>query len=301
MDDNGKMSSTCIPAKTMQLSPPFLSTGAGCSRGLTLAILRQSLRCTATLLGLTLAGVGLQAKPACAAPPGSSSSAAVTTAKAAALPDAPQAQTPSWQGTHTFLGVQLGPAYPPEPGHWDTIVNPGQHPARLGAFGKLVYAGHEQIQPIVLFPGLLSAGYGQLADANPHFGIDAGGFGERFGAAMLRQASGRITGDGLFPALFHQDPRFYRQADGPIPQRGLHAVRQTFVRRNDDGKERFNYSGILGHAVANALTVTYYPHASANARVAAQGFGTSVAADMGTKLLFEFGPDLLRNTFHHNR
>jgi hypothetical protein len=46
--------------------------------------------------------------------------------------------------------------------------------------------------------------------------------------------------------------------------------------------------------------MTYYPDARAGAGVATRGFATAVAGDMGTKLIQEFGPDLLRLTFRRN-
>jgi hypothetical protein len=202
---------------------------------------------------------------------------------------------------NTVFTVHVGPGYPAQADKWDTIIDPGERASHLSATDKLLYAGHEQIQPVIFAPALLSAGWGQLTDANPHYGVDAGGFGERFGSAMLRQASDRLTGDGLFAAAFHQDPRYYREASGPYVHRGLRAVRQTFLRRNDEGVERVNFSGILGHAAGNYLAMTYYPHVSATAGVATSGFATSVAADMGSKLLLEFGPDVLHRIFRRNQ
>jgi hypothetical protein len=239
--------------------------------------------------------------------------ASATLCRAESLPDSPRspqvaksgktasAQTSSQGRDNTVFGVHVGPGYPAEADKWDTIINPGASVRHLSATDKLLYAGHEQIQPIVFAPALLSAGWGQLTDANPHYGVDAGGFGERFGSAMLRQASDRLTGDGLFAAAFHQDPRYYREARGPYVHRGLRAVRQTFLRRNDNGVERVNFSGILGHAAGNYLAMTYYPHVSATAGVATSGFATSVAADMGSKLLLEFGPDVLHRVFRRNQ
>jgi hypothetical protein len=207
---------------------------------------------------------------------------------------------------NVVFGVHVGPAYPVRPDDkWDTYIHAGQHPEPLSATDKLIYAAHEQVLPIVLVPALLSAGWGQLTDANPHAGIDAGGFGERLGYAALRQATDRLTGDGLLAAVFRQDPRFYRETHGPIVHRGLRAVRQTWMRRNDEdvdeGVDRINASGILGHAAANFLAMAYYPHASTGASVAAEGFGTSLAGDMGIKLIQEFGPDILRLAFRRNQ
>jgi hypothetical protein len=67
------------------------------------------------------------------------------------------------------------------------------------------------------------------------------------------------------------------------------------------GEERVNASGILGHALGNYLAMAYYPDNSSSAAVATSGFATSIAADMGSKLIQEFGPDLLRLTFRRNQ
>ena len=228
------------------------------------------------------------------------------------LPEAPAPQASAAQSgqmtgpgrDNKVFNVHVGPAYPIKPDDkWDTIVNGGQHPELLSPTDNLIYAAHEQVLPIVLVPALLSAGWGQLTDANPHYGVDAGGFGQRFGSAMLRQASDRLTGDGLFAAAFRQDPRFYRETNGPIVHRGLRAVRQTFMRYNSngDGGARVNASGILGHAVGNYLAMAYYPDSSSGAGVATSGFATSIAGDMGSKLIQEFGPDILRLVFRRNQ
>jgi hypothetical protein len=259
--------------------------------------------CGASRLILPAALVLLLAlAPICRAENSSSSSS---------LPDAPQpqvdksgkrvtGQTNTGRDNVVFT-VHVGPGYPAQADKWDTIIDPGERAQHLSAVDKLLYAGHEQIQPVVFAPALLSAFWGQLTDANPHYGVDAGGFGERFGSAMLRQATDRISGDGIFAAAFHQDPRYYREGDGSYVHRGLLAVRQTFLRRNDDGAEQVNVSGILGHAAGNYLAMTYYPHVSATVGVASSGFATSVAADMGSKLILEFGPDLLHMVFRRNQ
>jgi hypothetical protein len=220
------------------------------------------------------------------------------------LPDAPQPQTTSAseQKTgpgkdNTFLGLHVGPAYPLYANKKDTIINPGQHAPPLSATDKLLYALHEQTRWAVLMPGLISSGYGHLVDTDPHTGSDLGGFGDRLGLTMVRQATDRFSGDGIYTALFHQDPRFYRIGHGSYVHRGLLAVKQTYVRLNEDGKERPSYSGLLGHATGSFLAMTYYPQESATAAIAARGFGTAVAGDMGSKLLLEFGPDVLRLAF----
>jgi hypothetical protein len=233
---------------------------------------------------------------------------------ASALPDAPQPstdrahqkavpQTTSRGGIYTVFGVHVGPGYPANAGKYDLIINPGSRAYPLTAKDKVLFAAHEDIQPYTMAPALVSAGIGQITGGDPKFGTDAAGFGGRFGAGMLRGVTDRFSGDGWLAAVFHQDPRFYRIGEGhaTVVHRGLLATRQAFLRRNDDGEERINASGILGHAVANCLALAYYPSVSQHASVAAKGFGIAVAGDAGSKLFLEFGPDVLRLAFRRNR
>ncbi|MGI8772859.1 MAG: hypothetical protein ACR2JE_15665 [Acidobacteriaceae bacterium] len=233
-----------------------------------------------------------------------------------ALPDAPDAQVkPSSQVTpdapakpnpkvkpsggllHVADWIAHSKGYPLETRKWTSVLNPGQEIHPLSASDKLYYAGRLQLSPVIFVPALFSSGYAQLADADPHYGSDGNGFGERFGAAMLRQASDRLTGNGVFPALFRQDPRYYRVAQGSIVHRGVYSALQVLVRRGDSGHEQGNWSGLLGHAFGNALILTYYPQVSAKGSVVATGMATSLAGDAGSKLIDEFLPDIYHLAF----
>ena len=136
-----------------------------------------------------------------------------------------------------------------------------------------------------------------MVDTDPHTGSDLGGFGERLGLTMMRQATDRVSGDGIFAALFHQDPRFYRTGHGRYVHRGLIAVSGHTSASTTRARRGPGFSGLLGHAFGSFLAMTYYPQESATAAIAARGFGTAVAGDMGGKLLLEFGPDALRLAF----
>lgn len=253
------------------------------------------------LLCLLLAGLLVYGRPVDAA---AEHAMATASLPPAGLPDAPVAQTtPSAASLrqHSFLGIPLGPGYPAEAGKWEPLINSTQYAPMLSRADTLQYALREQVRPLVLLPAFVAAGYGQLADANPHYGIDKGGFGERLGTGALRQASDRLTGDGLLAALFQQDPRFYRAGAGPIKQRTFHAIQQTFLRRTGSGQQpRINASGLLGHAFGSALTLAYYPSSSAHVSDAAASFGTAIAGDVESKALLEFLPDLIRLGLRRN-
>ncbi len=205
-----------------------------------------------------------------------------------AAPQLPSTPTPTTfpDGVAPDLSVQqIAPK-------WQTTINPDQEVVHYSAVDKLNFAFHEQISPTVLIPATISAGWASLLDAHPKYGSDSAGYGERFGASMLRGASGRILGDGVLAVIFRQDPRYYRVAHGSLGRRVLGSVEQTFVRRNDAQHNGFNWSGATGHLVASALQVTYYPQVSASGEIAAESFALSFAGDAAGKLFREFLPDL---------
>ena len=165
----------------------------------------------------------------------------------------------------------------------------------------MVYVLHEQFSPLALLPIFTSAGYGQLADSNPRYGVDSGAFGERLGADAVRQASMRFFADGLMPVVLHEDPRYYRKATGSYVSRGVYAAERSVIDRHDSGKNGFNFAGVSGRLFASALTAAYYPDPSVGAGVVLETWGTSIAGDAGNNLFREFLPDALRAWRHRHR
>ena len=215
--------------------------------------------------------------------------------------DAPQAQ-------QTSPAPQIGPADPKaasplahesyEKRKWSGYVDPGERVPVLHTSDKLVFWLHEEGELTSPLPAFVSAGYGQLTNSDPKYGTDEGAFGERLGAAFLRQASMRFFSDSLLPALDHEDPRYYRKASGGYAGRALHAAEFTFIDRNDSGQRTFNSSDIAGHLAASALTPAYYPHSSRTGGVVFRTWGTSIAGAAVNNLFLEFWPDVV-NKIHH--
>jgi hypothetical protein len=67
---------------------------------------------------------------------------------------------------------------------------------------KLMFSFAEVARPITLLPALYSASYEQLFNSDPKYGHDAGAFGEKFGASMLRSASVRVYPTEYSPLPF---------------------------------------------------------------------------------------------------
>ena len=181
---------------------------------------------------------------------------------------------------------------------WAQWVDPGERIPPLYAKDKWVFWLHEEARVSTVFPALVSAGYGQLTDT-PAYGSDSEAFGDRTGAAFLRQATMRFFCSSMFPVLYREDPRYFRKARGSYLRRAGWAAERTFITQRDSGSHGFNFSNILGHLAASALTPLYYPAPSANVRVVMQTWGTSIAGSAGDNLFLEFLPDAMRAWRRH--
>jgi hypothetical protein len=183
---------------------------------------------------------------------------------------------------------------------WFGVVDPGEKIPPLYTRDKMMFWLHEEIQPLSLFPAFATAGWEQWLNWDPKYGTDSGAFGQRLGAAVLREASMRFFSDSVLPAVTHEDPRYFRKAYGAIPQRGVYAAERVFVAQRDDGSHGFNISDTMGRAIAGALTMAYYPPVSANGRVAVRTWGVSLAGLAGNNLFQEFWPDVRDKVFRRN-
>jgi hypothetical protein len=180
-------------------------------------------------------------------------------------------------------------------------IDTNEQTARLSPKEKLELSGWEQLQPYSFGTQILAAGWEQLFNSNPKYGTDKAGFGERLGAAFIRQNSQAILSDGVFAAAFRQDPRYYRKGSGSFMGRIFYSASRVLVTRTDAGNETTNTSQLVGYAGAAALTMTYYPAVSATWSNTAQGYGISLAGAALGNEVHEFLPDLKRRVFHRHR
>ena len=152
----------------------------------------------------------------------------------------------------------------------------------------------DTIDPISFVSAGFNAGLDQASNQDPTFGQGAAGYGKRFAANFTGQAVGGFFGDFAYPALFSEDPRYYRLGHGTSRARLLHAALHTFVAHRDDGTRMFNYTEWLGTATSVAFNNLYHPGNARGFSPAAQAVGYSVLEDMGFDILREFWPEVAR-------
>lgn len=105
----------------------------------------------------------------------------------------------------------------------------------------------------------ISAGFNQAIDAPAGYGQGMAGYGKRFGAGMARSTSSQMFGTFALASVLHQDPRFYFKDNLTIRESVVYAVDRVFFTRADDGKQEFNWSGLIAPLATEALANTYQP------------------------------------------
>ncbi len=171
----------------------------------------------------------------------------------------------------------------------------------LTAGQKMRLALRAAVDPSNMAVAALVAGYGEAADSDAGFPWGASGFGERVGVKYLDVIDGTVLGNGIFPVLLHQDPRYFRMGHGSMRRRLLYAMATTVICKHDNsGRWEPNYSNLLGNIASGALSNLYYPAADSGIGLTI-GNGMIVTAEgTGGAIFQEFWPDLSRRLFHRD-
>jgi hypothetical protein len=59
--------------------------------------------------------------------------------------------------------------------------------------------------------------------------------------------------EGIYPAILHEDPRYFRRGDGSGWSRLGYAIGQIFWIHTDSGKAQLNLSEIAGNGVSSPV------------------------------------------------
>ena len=147
------------------------------------------------------------------------------------------------------------------------------------------------------FNGALAA-IAQAKNDPEAWGQGWGAYGKRYGASFADNTIGTYMTTAIWPSMLHEDPRYYRMAEGPISHRIYYSLNRLFVTRTDAGATRFNYSESIGNAAAAAISNVYYPAEERTASRNATTFGFLILYDGLSNGLKEFWPDVHRKLAH---
>jgi len=202
---------------------------------------------------------------------------------------AKQTASAEWSDETRLFGIM--PAY--------GLVEVGMHPPLLSSGQKFKLAV-QYLNPYTVFFVAVEAGVNQARNHPTEYGQGAEGYGKRFAAGFADGLTDGVLVTGVYPTVFHQDPRYYRLADGTFTSRVGYAVSRILITRQDSGRRSINISEVMGSFTSSAIGVAYYPQSERNFSDVAERAGIQFAFDAGFNLLKEFYPDIERKLFGKN-
>jgi Carboxypeptidase regulatory-like domain len=165
---------------------------------------------------------------------------------------------------------------------------------------KFSLAARNGVDPVAFIGIALGAGIEQAMNTYPGYGQGAAGYGKRYAARFADGRSSDYLTHAVFPALLHQDPRYYYQGSGSFKSRLMHALSSPFVTRSDNGRTVPNASFLLGDICSGALSNLYYPKADRGANLVVTNAAVGLAGRLGTNLIREFLSKLMTKSVPEN-
>lgn len=186
-----------------------------------------------------------------------------------------------------------------------TLENAGNvPPLTTGQKYKVVARG--SFDPIqIVWYGALSS-LAQAENSEPGYGQGWAAYGKRYGTYAADGTIENFFVGAIFPSMLRQDPRYFQKGQGSFFSRSGYAVGRIFWTRTDSGHGQFNYSEIVGAALASAIsTYSYHPHPAYHSNMpyiasdrtlknTASVWGSQVGYDTITYVVKEFWPDIRR-------
>ncbi|MBS1815949.1 MAG: hypothetical protein JSS87_13830 [Acidobacteria bacterium] len=147
-----------------------------------------------------------------------------------------------------------------------------------------------------------TAGWSHVWDSRPHYGTDSAGYGERFGASLLKGATQTISRDAIYGNIFHEDTRYYiRGRKYSIGNRAVYAASRVFVTKKDAGGNEIYLANIAAIATSNGLANLYYPTRDQGASQTIKAFGMGFVTNALSNELREFVGDAISLVIHKKK
>lgn len=161
----------------------------------------------------------------------------------------------------------------------------------LGAKQKMKLSFRSIVDPVALATTAGVAGVQQYRNTFPAYGGGLEGYGKRYGANLANHVTGILLSRGVYPSIFHQDPRYFYKGNGSIGSRIFYAISAAVVARGDDGRWKPNYSHLLGTFSAASISNLYYPASDRGASLVLfnglAGTGTSAVSNLLREFVFK--------------
>jgi len=137
-----------------------------------------------------------------------------------------------------------------------------------------------------------------VANSTPEFGSGGVAFGRYFWHNYVDEVSENYFVEFIFPAIAHEDTRYYSLGRGGFAKRAGYSLSRAFITQTDSGRRTFNASEIIGAGAAAGVSNLYYPRPERTITNTADQWATSVGIDVLSFFVREFYPDIYHSIFH---
>lgn len=122
----------------------------------------------------------------------------------------------------------------------------------------------------------MQAAIEQVTNTYPEFHQGASAYGRYYWHTFADSGVESYLVGAIFPAITHEDPRYYTLFRGGFFRRTRYAISRLWITKTDAGGATFNISEILGSSVAMEVSSRYYPSHERAAREVLQRWGELV-------------------------
>ncbi len=148
-----------------------------------------------------------------------------------------------------------------------------------------------------IFVGITSA-LAEWTDAHPELGEGMPGFGRYYWRGFADKTIGNYLVIFALPTVLHEDERYFSKGEGGFWKRATYASTRIFITPDYHGHNTFNAAEVFGRAMAQGISLSYYPSQSRTGGKIAKKYAFALGRDALTNVFREFWPDISTHLFH---
>jgi hypothetical protein len=150
-----------------------------------------------------------------------------------------------------------------------------------------------------VFVGITSL-LAETSGAHKQLGTGVAGYGRYYWRGFLDKTDGNYWVIFILPTIFHQDERYYAKGTGGFWKRAAYSSTRVLITPDYHGHNSFNASELLGRAIAQGISLAYYPSASRTGGALASKYAFAIGRDVLTNVFREFWPDIAVHVLHRH-
>lgn len=131
----------------------------------------------------------------------------------------------------------------------------------------------------------------------PQFGEGFPAYGQYYWRDFVDRTSGQYLTNAILPTLTGEDTRYYTMGKGPWYKRVAYASSRVLITPNDQGRNTFNFSEVVGKGISAGLGNLYYPGGASWLRTE-QRWVARLYLDSAYAVFREFWPDINAHVLH---